>query len=377
MIDRATLFKAIDALVGGLLCQILGNLNFWFRRRTSIPDVKPDNIRRILVIRPGGMGDMIILLPVLKTLQEEFPNAIIELVCERRNMDVLKLAGLERDGVAYDSHPLRFFLMLARQRYDVVIDTEQFHHFSAVFAFVCGAPVRIGFKINPRRNPLYTHLVNYAPDGPEGLQFMRLLAPLGITGKEYKLEGFLSKFNAPPPAPIAEELDQGMEPFALIHPGAGSPYKLWQPYKLTELGRLLRQRHQLGIVLAGGMNDRHIGDLILRGMKDAGCRAVSYAGKLSLSATAAVIKRARLFVGSDSGLAHLAVAMGIPTVVLFGPSDHLKWGFQGPKHAIAHKNLPCSPCFIFGYHKPCRAIACMKSINVEDVMAACDEVLSR
>lgn len=376
-IDRIALFKFIDATVGAILCWILGRLNFLAGRESCVADIRPESIRRILVIRPGGMGDMIVLLPVIATLQNQFPDVVIDLVCERRNVEVLTLGSMEKSAMVYDSNPFRFLRLLVKQKYDVAVDTEQFHHFSAVFALISGAPVRIGFKINPHRNPLYTHLVNYMPDGPEGEQFMKLLEPLGIRDAGYSLQSILSGFNLPLPTAIEADIGQlfGSGSFAIIHPGSSTVYKLWQTENFVKLTQLLHEKLNLGIVFAGNSNDSKVSTQISKAVNKAGCRTLSYVGKPNLTTTAAVMKRARLFVGADSGLAHLAVALGLPTVVLFGPSDHLKWGIEDARHAVVRKNLPCSPCFIFGYHKPCRMIACMKQISVEDVLAACRRVL--
>ena len=90
----------------------------------------------------------------------------------------------------------------------------------------------------------------------------------------------------------------------------------------------------------------------------------------------ALIRQARLFVGGDSGLAHLAAAAGTPTVVLFGPSDSKKWGIKDARHKVVCKALPCAPCFIFGYHRPCRDIQCMHRIETDEVFTACASLLS-
>lgn len=98
---------------------------------------------------------------------------------------------------------------------------------------------------------------------------------------------------------------------------------------------------------------------------------MSLAGELTLAQTAAVIRDASLFVGGDSGLAHVAAALGTPTVVFFGPSDSRKWGARGDKHRIVRRDLACAPCCIFGYHKLCRSVACLQQITADDVFAAC------
>jgi ADP-heptose:LPS heptosyltransferase len=376
--DRTALLKAADATVGALLGRLLGYIHA-MRHRTAMPEgpLSLDSIRRILVIRPGGMGDMIILLPVLRTIRERFPDAVIDLVCEKRNVDVLKLREWESNALTYDSHPFRFLCHLRRRRYDLAIDTEQFHHFSAIFALLSGAPVRIGFKVNPIRNPLYSHLVNYELDGPEGRQFVRLLEPLGIAQPSYVLENEIRDFSVPIPPEVEAKIGplSASGGFAILNPGSSHSYKLWPKDRFVELAGRLHKDHGLAVVLTGVRAEEDRNEAILQKIREAGGTAISLTGQLTLGQTAATMKRARLFVGSDSGLSHLAVALGAASVTIFGPSDPKKWGFENGKHATVRRELPCAPCFIFGYHRPCRTIACMSRITADDVMAACRKVL--
>jgi ADP-heptose:LPS heptosyltransferase len=129
-------------------------------------------------------------------------------------------------------------------------------------------------------------------------------------------------------------------------------------------------------VLVGAESDRARCAQIADGLRERGVAPVTLAGGTDLRQAAGVIGRARLFVGCDSGLAHLATALGVRTVVLFGPTDHEKWAVQNTRHAVVHRDLPCAPCFIFGYHKPCRNLACMREITVQDVADACRRVLT-
>lgn len=369
--------KVVDATAGELLCRLLARFYALKEEGTApgLPD--PNAVRRVLLIRPGGMGDMIVLLPTLSLLRQRFPSASIDIICETRNLGVLKLAGLEGAARPYDAQPVRLISRLMRTRYDLAIDTEQFHHFSAVFAALSRAPVRVGFKINPLRNPLYTHLVNYAPDGPEVEQFMRLLVPLGIQDGSPHLAGLLSHFRASLPASTERDL-AAVAPggaFVVLHPGTSSRFKEWRPERFSELALRLYREHSLAAVVVGDRRDVPLGDRISAACREGGCPVLSVQGKLNLEGTASVIKRARLFVGTDSGLGHLALALGRPTTILFGPSDALKWGQDDATHATVKADLPCSPCFIFGYHKPCRSVACMAQLTVESVMQACRRVL--
>jgi ADP-heptose:LPS heptosyltransferase len=373
---RIKLLKVTDFLLGGLFCWLLTR---WLSLRIDdhFTPVHLEGCRRILLIRPGGIGDMVVLLPAIALLKQRFPDAAMDIICEKRNQAVLGLMGLENTALPYDAHPLRLLAKLLRTRYDVAVDTEQFHHFSAVFAALSGAPVRVGFKINPYRNALYTHLVNYAPDGPELVQFLRLLKPLGIRDDHATLTGILAPYQGilPPSCPQDYSRVLPSEAFVVLHPCASSVYKQWPPDKFGELAIQLHRRHSLAVVIVGDQNDRPAGDLILAQCRKAGCPAFSWQGTLSLLETTAVLARGRLFVGTDSALAHLAVALGRPTVVLFGSSDSVKWGVVDASHAVVRSDLPCSPCSIFGYQKPCRRVVCMQQITVEAAMAECERVL--
>lgn len=379
LFSRQALFKTLDATLGYLACWTLGCAQFLARRGRIATDPEIRDPGRILVIRPGGMGDMLLLLPAIEKIRRRFPNSRIEWVCESRNLAVLRLVGLAENAIPYDTSPFRLLAGLWKMRYDVVIDTEQFHNFSAVLAFLTGSAVRIGFKINPHRNLLYSHLVSYAVDEYEGKQFMRLLVPLGIEDLAYRLEGILFGI-APPAAPDRApwlEKVRGLGPFVAIAPGSATRYKRWAPDRFAELARSLHDRRGLGVVVVGGKDAREAARLIEGPAEGQSRPFLSLAGILSLAETAALIKEARLFVGTDSGLAHLAVAVGVPTVVIFGPSDHVKWGLEDDRHAVVRRPLACSPCFIFGYHRLCRTMACMSGVGVEDVLQACERLLAR
>jgi len=270
--------------------------------------------------------------------------------------------------------------LLARlfsRRYDLAIDTEQFHNFSAIFGWLSGAGRRIGFKINPLRNPLYTHLVNYSPDGNEGEQFLELLQPLGSEGSAYELVNTIGEHVPPLPTTVEESWQSriGDTPAVALHVGCSTPYKLWPEENLVELGRQLHGRHGLGVVVLGSGAERTAAERVAAELCRSDVPALSLAGRLTLSETAAAIRKARLFVGPDSGIGHMAAAVGTPTVTLFGPSDPAKWGREDDRHRVVRVKLPCSPCFIFGFSKPCRTFDCMKRIEVEDVLEACGAVI--
>jgi ADP-heptose:LPS heptosyltransferase len=345
-------------------------------REILTDDIRLERIQRILVIRPGGMGDMLLLLPVLQILRDRLPHATIDLVCEKRNIEVLDIANSVSGSLVYDRNPASFIYRLVKGGYDMVIDTEQFHHFSAIFSWISRAPVRIGFKINPVRNPLYTHLVNYEPDGPEPMQFAALLSALGIRECPAPRAGILGEHLPNLDESVSGKIDSAFcrKPFVAIHPGATIDCKQWPNERFAELSGLLHEEFDFGTLLVGGKSDTDAADSILSSLEPE-MSTLSLTGHLSLPQVAATLRRSVLFVGGDSGLAHLAVAVGVPTVVIFGPSDPGKWGLETSSNAVVSVDLPCQPCCIFGYSKPCHSVPCMMQISVEQVLQGVRKIL--
>ncbi|MFZ4398287.1 MAG: glycosyltransferase family 9 protein, partial [Kiritimatiellia bacterium] len=374
----ARLLKFLDATFGAGLCWLAGATRFMaLRSENYLPVNAPETLQRVLVIRPGGMGDLILLVPVLRRLRAAWPRVAIDLVCEQRNAAVMSLTGLDVTLLPYDRRPLRLLAQLLRTRYDAALDTEQFHHFSALIAWLSGAPFRIGFKIAPARNLLYTHLVPYAMDGYEGHEFGRLFEPLGVPASGYLLAGALSVTDVALPGAAAAQLERATAQgsLAAIYAGASTPYKQWSTANYGALARQLVSERGMSVVLLGGARDRAAcaAAAAAAGKLPDG-RVIVLAGELTLAQTAQVLRHSRLCVGGDSGPAHLAQALGTPCVVLFGPSDVMKWGGRGERVRIVRRPIPCAPCFIFGYHKLCRHWHCMRAITVEDVLSACTAV---
>lgn len=365
---RAGLLKMMDATLGPLACRLAG---FW--RQPAAPAAASS---RILVIRPGGMGDMILLIPVLKRLMAAIPDAAVEVVCERRNREVLSLSGLPVTILEADARPLQTWWRLRRGGYRAVVDTEQFHHLSALLARVTGAPVRIGFKLNPLRNPLYTHLIAYDMDGHEGVQFMRLLEPLGAAGA-YEAEGCLKPdWSGVRPA-VREELTHLAEGRRIValHAGGTRIEKRWGSDRFGSLAAALMRESGVAAAWVGGPEDRLESQQAARLAGAGEGRQMDGAGRLSLAETAWILSRSGVFVGGDSGVAHLAVALGVRTVVLFGPGDPLKWGLEDARHRVIRQKRPCAPCALFGYQKSCPDRKCLREIGVARVKEAVQGLL--
>lgn len=351
---KTAFIKSLDTFVGRIAIQL-----------TPAPRVATrtkHEIRSILVIRPGGIGDAALLAPAIHALKRTYPDAPIHILAEKRNGGTFALMpGIERVFL-YDT---RSGLMeTLRCGYDLVIDTEQWHRLSALVARLTGAPTLIGFDTNDRRR-MFTHTVPYSHERYEADSFLDLLAPLGIETCRDENTRFL--FPSETARQQASSLlhPLGGKPFVTIFPGASIRERQWGEDRFRHVVRDLEGRGLRSVIVGGG-NDRKLGEEIVHGSN-----ALNLAGSTSLAGTAAVIATSRLLLSGDSGVLHIGVGLGVPTVSLFGPGIAAKWAPRGPGHMVLYRGLSCSPCTQFGTTPPCpRNVSCLSGIMPEEVTTA-------
>jgi ADP-heptose:LPS heptosyltransferase len=325
-------------------------------------------LKRILLIRPGGIGDATLITPLINSIKKLSPDSNISILAERRNNGVFLLTPQSDKVLCYD-RPGELIQAL-RGRYDVVIDTEQSHRLSAVVARLVKSPVKIGFDTNERRR-MFTHCVPYDLDSYETENFVSLLKPLGV---DSTLD--IRTVNLSIPLQSVTKASQLLQPlnsdsFVVIFSGASIPEKRWGTDRFRRVAEMLNA-FGINIVVVGGKEDRQHGELIT----DGGL-GLNLAGLTSLAETAAVIQKSSLLLSGDSGVLHIAVCLGVPTVSLFGPGRVSKWAPRGDRHIVINKELPCSPCSTFSTTPPCPIHSqCMRDITVEEVVKSVTMLLT-
>lgn len=337
---QADLLKRIDALAGPLLVRLFP------KRRGAAASP-----RSALVIRPGGIGDAVLLIPALRALQAAYPSCRIDILAENRNAAAFQFCPGLHAVHRYDEP--RELAAAVRCRYDVVIDTEQWYRLSALIARLVRCRRSIGFATNERRR-LFSDAVPYDPQEYEPFSFFRLLAPLGIQAPVRLAVPFLS---VPPEARdrAARLLARlGERPFVAIFPGASVPRKQWGFARFRQVAAAAVLAGYPAVVV-GGKEDGDAGEAIARATG-----ALNLAGEASLIESAALIAAAKVLVAGDSGLLHIAAGLGTPTLALFGPSDPLKWAPKGERDRVFGSNFSCAPCAKWGTIPPCdRETGCL------------------
>lgn len=349
--------KKVDGVIGSFLARM------WPRPKPVMGALPSDS--RLLLIRPGGIGDAVLLVPAIGRLREVFPLARIEVLAEQRNRGAFALCPDIDQVLCYDS-PRELWAALS-SGYDVVIDSEQWHRLSALVARMIRSKMKIGYGTNERKR-LFTHSVDYSHNSYELNSFFALLKPLGIEPPATTHFPFLTI-----PAEDQEAADTLLgtflvKPFVVLFPGASIPERCWGAEKFHQLALGLNE-DGYPVVVIGGKDDHAVGEAIVSGVD-----GLNLAGQTSLVGSAVVINKAALLVSGDSGMLHIGVGLGKPTVSLFGSGIAAKWAPRGEGHVVLNKNLPCSPCTKFGYTPPCPIdTQCLREIAVDEVL---DAVLS-
>jgi ADP-heptose:LPS heptosyltransferase len=227
----------------------------------------------------------------------------------------------------------------------------------------------IGYATNDRSR-LFSHVIEYSQEEYEADSFFNLLKPLNIAKPSVMPMPFLDV-----PASAAQKVRELLgvlidKPFVSLFPGASIPERRWDVNKFAEVAKRLHDRG-ISTVVVGGGGEAASGDRIV-----AGTYGLNLAGKTSIAETAAIIERSKLLVSGDSGILHIGVGLGKPTVSLFGPGIAKKWAPQGNYHIVINKDLSCSPCTSFGTTPVCPiGVRCMSDISVAEVVAAIDKLM--
>src|SRR5260370_5804487 len=342
-------------------------------------------VQRVLVVRLRSIGDTVLATPSLFALRRFLPHARIDMLLEEWVAPVLdgldlidRVITIPRDGAAAR---VRVARELRAIRYDVVYNLDG--GTTATFLpRATGAKHRVGFA-HYQYHRLHNHI---APSSLEIWKRPKLhsveqqLALMGWTGVPVTdgppaqlavIEGALASVCEKLRAPGFPAAREDFGPFALIHPAAAFDTKRWATDRFARIAEDLGARGMAVVAIAAG-NDRHLVETL---MKESSARVMALTD-LSLPEVTALASRARLFVGNDSGIAHIAAATGAPCVVIFGSSNVAHWRpWTTQANEVVREEMPCQPChgyFCAEFEKP----ECILRVPVEGVVGAIDRVLT-
>lgn len=342
--------------------------------------------RRVLITRMRFIGDIVLTTPVLRSVRAACPDAFIAYMGDASAVTLLEGNPFLDEIIPYNyARPALFEqarvgFLLKRKKFDVAIDLFG-NPRSALLVRLSGAPVRVG-PDRKERGRLYT--IRVADDGAPktAVEFHNsYIAAAGIPPVAKDPELFLSEDERRDAASYlrwacAEDPGPGGRPLIGIHPGATWPAKHWLPERFAELADRLRAKLGAHVILTSGPGD----SLTVSAVRSRAVSAPTALNVLPLRQLAAVISRCAAFVSNDAGPMHIAAALGVPTVGLFGPGEEEIWFpyDRSRGHTPLRKDVPCHPCHLDVCTREGDAfMECMKLLSVAEVCAAVELALSR
>jgi lipopolysaccharide heptosyltransferase II len=342
-----------------------------------------ENGGRILITRLQYLGDVVLTLPLVDAVRRRFPDAEVDYLCRPPSSELL--SGDPRFARVFTQRPqsgaaesISLIHRLRSRRYDAVIDLYS-NPRSAWLARFTGAKTRIGGDRRGRRF-LYTSPVTVAPEVRSALEHhLRYAEPLDVPLEACKPALTVSPVEVEAARDLLErsgvETRRPDRPRIGIHPGGKWEVKRWPVSSFVRLGRTLRDNWDADVVVFTGPGEARFTDLVADEAGEAG-DGVSVLPEINVRLVAAVLSLLDGMVVSDGGIMHLSVAVGTPTVGLFGSAEPDIWfpyGTMGP-FAAAYVPIECRPCH--QHVCPLGHTACLADLTPESVAESLQRVLA-
>jgi ADP-heptose:LPS heptosyltransferase len=390
--------RRLDLHLGKVLCFAFTRL----RRLRLLGREAGGGLRKggkILFIKFIEQGATVLAYDALREAVRTWGRENVYFAVFEENRGILDILGIlpPRNVLSIRSGPplafLRDFLKtvrtVRRAGIDATVDLEFFTRAPAVFAFLTGAPVRVGLhrftSELPYRGDLMTHRVQYNPYLHVSAQYALLVRALAADPRETPLlKEPVRLASGKPPAfvPGKREVEDVRRkireasganvsgPIVLLNPNASDmlPLRKWPSGRFVELGRrILRSHPGVLVLVTGAPSERGEAEELTReiGMERAAC----VAGRTTLRELFVLYTLADVLVTNDSGPSHFASLTNIDTVVLFGPETPALYGARRASTHVVWAALACSPCVNVFNHRfsPCNDNRCMQAITVDEV----------
>jgi len=345
---------------------------------------------RILIIRLSALGDVVYTLPALAALRRHLPQAYIAWAVEEAAAGILAghpelddvivvprkrwMKRIRRaEIISVTREMLAVRKRVRKQNFDIAIDFQG-NLRGALAAAASGAKIRVGFA-PPDAKEQSHRLLNCTILIPAGLPVHRiernliLMRALGVPASEYR--GTIPAATDGQRQRVSQFLDSAniSGSFALVHPGVSSfgSFKQWPVERYVELITRLKEEGIQTVLSAGPGEEKLVSEI-----KNGAGKAPAAEG-LELPELAELMRRAAVFVGSDTGPTQMAWMLGTPTVALMGPKDPRVYGPLGETHRKISADLECAPCA----RRSCANNRCMKEIAAGEVLHAAISIMRK
>jgi lipopolysaccharide heptosyltransferase II len=331
-----------------------------------------EDYRRILLIKPSSLGDIVHAMPTLGALRRAHPSAKVTWLVKRQWSGLVeRIDGVDRVWAVDPG--LKGWLAqvpaLRAERFDVAVDLQGLFR-SAIMGWMSGAPHRVGFANAREGSPWwYTQRVPVPTVEMHAVDRYRLIATAMGAVDPGPVE-----FRFRIPQADHDQVDQLLRE-AGVTPGGGWvamnvsarwPTKRWPSNAFAVLADRLVEAGFGPVLFMGGPDERGDVAAVREHMKTS---SFDLSGALPVGLLPSFLSKAALLITNDSGPMHVAAAVGTPVVAMFGPTSPVRTGPYGRAHSVLTHKIPCSPCF----SRSCRnaiQLECLNLVSPDQVMAA-------
>ncbi|WP_339911183.1 lipopolysaccharide heptosyltransferase II [Symmachiella dynata] len=350
----------------------------------SLSQLASLDARRICIIKPSALGDIVQSLPLLSPLRTRFPEAEISWVVNRGLSGILADHPDLHQVIPFDRHGgLSSWGKLLRQlhaaRFDVVMDLQGLLR-TGVMCAATRAPIRIGLE-TAREGAGVACNVKIPGTGrlmPAHARYWRVAEAFGVGDASRQLQLSFSDADV---SAAARLLDGLPRPLIAIHPGARWVTKRWPTEKFAEVACAAISENAAGIVVLGSGDEASLAaDVESRIVAATGTanNVRNLAGQTSLKELAAVLQSVDMVVSNDSGPMHLAAELGTPVVGIFTCTDPVRSGPPGSQHQLVSTCVSCAGSYQkICPHRGAEQMACLRELSSQRVMDAVRIVMSR
>jgi ADP-heptose:LPS heptosyltransferase len=381
--------KAVDryagVAVGAVLVGLRGLREFVAPREDLV------EAHTILLVKFWGLGNIVLLLPVVRLLRERYPAARIVFVSLARNRELLdacphldeRIYVDDRNALALAVSLLRAALRARRASPDLAIDFEQFARSSAILA-VCARSRQIVGLATPGqgRTALYHKRVRYDDRQHMSQTYLDLARAAGVAERLYRPERVPVSDAARVEAQtlLGACADSAARPLVVLHPGSGDNFqgRRWPVASFARLAQRLVREERALVVVTGSRAESALTRDVVAAAGEPGA-VLDAAGRLSVLGLAALIDRAALVVANDTAPVHLASSLGVPVLGFYGPNTPRLYGPLSRDSFAFFRALPCSPCLTNMNYKTshCRMPVCIQDIGVDEAADRARTILAQ
>jgi len=352
--------------------------------------------KSILIINPFGIGDVLFATSLINNIKQEAKNVSLGFLCGPRSESILKhnphldsvivynrdyLAGFKRNIFLYARKYNEFIRKIKQRKFDIALDLS----LNTAFGFFCwaaGIKRRIGFDYKKRGRFLTEKIyLNGYKNKHVTEYYAEVLGFLGLKYKKHPFPVYLSDEDEKFGKRFFEENDLLGKVVIGISPAGGDSWgedsyrKHWPQEKFSRLIEKIAKEFSVKIIIFGSKSEAGITDRVIKEVSTSVIKAVG----LDILKYLAVLKRVNLLVCNDGGPLHLAKAMGVKTISIFGPVDPKVYGpypFDENRDIIIKKNFSCQPCYNNFRLPECpHGRKCLKDITVEEVFQSAKHLL--